>query len=92
MTKWTVMVYISADDVLANFAIDSLKQLRQAACGRKYCGESAIYSPRQKRSCPSLSVSSRSGHAEDSVNSQECCTALIQEEIKGAKKTTYSER
>ena len=25
------MVYISADDVLANFAIDSLNQLRQAA-------------------------------------------------------------
>src|SRR5215470_2348683 len=32
MTKnWTIMVYISADDVLANFAIDSLNQLRQAA-------------------------------------------------------------
>jgi hypothetical protein len=32
MTKnWTIMVYISADEVLANFAIDSLNQLRQAA-------------------------------------------------------------
>jgi len=32
MTKnWTIMVYISADDVLANFAVDSLNQLRQAA-------------------------------------------------------------
>jgi hypothetical protein len=29
--NWTIMVYISADDVLANFAIDSLNQLRQAA-------------------------------------------------------------
>jgi cysteine peptidase C11 family protein len=28
--NWTIMVYISADDVLANFAIDSLNQLRQA--------------------------------------------------------------
>ena len=31
MTDWTIMVYISADDVLANFAIDSLNQLRRAA-------------------------------------------------------------
>ncbi len=31
MTKWLVMVYINADDVLANFATDSLNQLRQAA-------------------------------------------------------------
>jgi hypothetical protein len=30
-TTWTIMVYISADDVLANFAIESLKQLRDAA-------------------------------------------------------------
>jgi len=29
--KWTVMVYISADNLLANFAIESLKQLRDAA-------------------------------------------------------------
>jgi hypothetical protein len=29
--NWTIMVYISADDVPANFAIDSLNQLRQAA-------------------------------------------------------------
>ncbi len=29
--NWTIMVYISADDVLANFAIDSLNQLRSAA-------------------------------------------------------------
>jgi hypothetical protein len=29
--NWTIMVYISADDILANFAIDSLNQLRQAA-------------------------------------------------------------
>src|SRR5438045_3182586 len=28
---WTIMVYISADDVLANFAVESLKQLRDAA-------------------------------------------------------------
>ena len=31
MAKCLVMVYISADDVLANFAIDSLNQLRRAA-------------------------------------------------------------
>jgi hypothetical protein len=31
MTKCLVMAYISADDVLANFAIDSLNQLRRAA-------------------------------------------------------------
>jgi len=29
--NWTIMVYISADNVLANFAIESLKQLRDAA-------------------------------------------------------------
>ena len=29
--NWTIMVYISADDVLANFAIDSLNQFRSAA-------------------------------------------------------------
>jgi cysteine peptidase C11 family protein len=29
--SWTIMVYISADNVLANFAIESLKQLRDAA-------------------------------------------------------------
>ena len=28
--NWTIMVYMSADDVLANFAIDSLNQLRRA--------------------------------------------------------------
>lgn len=28
---WTIMVYIAADDVLANFAIESLKQLKVAA-------------------------------------------------------------
>ena len=31
VSNWTIMVYISADDVLANFAIDSLNQFRQAA-------------------------------------------------------------
>ena len=31
MNDWTIMVYISADDVLANFAIESLNQLRRAA-------------------------------------------------------------
>jgi hypothetical protein len=31
MTDWTVMAYISADDVLANFAVESLKQLKRAA-------------------------------------------------------------
>jgi hypothetical protein len=31
MNNWTVMVYISADDVLANFAVESLKQLKRAA-------------------------------------------------------------
>jgi hypothetical protein len=30
---WTIMVYISADSVLDNFAIESLKQLRQVAGG-----------------------------------------------------------
>jgi hypothetical protein len=29
--NWTIMVYISADDVLANFAIDSINQFRSAA-------------------------------------------------------------
>src|SRR2546423_3603487 len=29
--EWTIMVYIAADDILANFAIESLKQLKQAA-------------------------------------------------------------
>jgi hypothetical protein len=29
--NWTIMVYISADNLLANFAIESLKQLRNAA-------------------------------------------------------------
>ena len=31
LMNWTIMVYISADDVLANFAIDSLNQFRSAA-------------------------------------------------------------
>lgn len=30
---WTIMVYISADDVLASYAIESLNQLRQAGDG-----------------------------------------------------------
>jgi len=29
--NWTIMVYISADGVLANFAVESLKQLKRAA-------------------------------------------------------------
>src|SRR6476659_4213632 len=29
--KWVVMVYISADGVLANFAVESLKQLKRGA-------------------------------------------------------------
>lgn len=33
MNDWTVMAYISADDVLANFAVESLKQLKRAAGG-----------------------------------------------------------
>lgn len=32
-SNWTIMVYISADNVLANFAIESLKQLKRAAGG-----------------------------------------------------------
>jgi hypothetical protein len=31
LKNWTIMVYMSADDVLANFAIDSLNQFRSAA-------------------------------------------------------------
>jgi hypothetical protein len=31
MNDWTLMVYISADDILANFAIESLKQMKRAA-------------------------------------------------------------
>ena len=27
--NWTIMVYISADNILANFAIESLKQLKR---------------------------------------------------------------
>jgi Clostripain family len=29
--KWVIMVYLAADDTLANFAIESLKQLKQTA-------------------------------------------------------------
>src|SRR5215813_11735603 len=31
MAEWTIMVYLAADDILANFAIESLKQLRRSA-------------------------------------------------------------
>jgi len=31
MVNWTIMVYISADNVLANFAVESLKQLKRSA-------------------------------------------------------------
>jgi hypothetical protein len=31
IANWTIMVYISADKVLANFAVESLKQLKRAA-------------------------------------------------------------
>jgi Clostripain family len=31
LKNWTIMVYMSADDVLANFAIDSLNEFRSAA-------------------------------------------------------------
>jgi len=31
MNDWTLMVYISADDILANFAVESLKQMKRAA-------------------------------------------------------------
>src|SRR6266446_5350361 len=31
MADWTIMMYISADNLLANFAIETLKQLRDAA-------------------------------------------------------------
>src|SRR6266550_7534919 len=30
-TKWKIMVYMSADGLLANFAVESLKQLKRAA-------------------------------------------------------------
>lgn len=30
-TSWTIMLYIAADDALANFAVESLKQLNQSA-------------------------------------------------------------
>ena len=33
MNDWTLMVYISADDILANFAVESLKQMKHAAGG-----------------------------------------------------------
>jgi len=29
--NWVIMVYISADRVLTNFAVESLKQLKRAA-------------------------------------------------------------
>ncbi|HEY2114831.1 MAG TPA: hypothetical protein VGJ51_07060, partial [Candidatus Angelobacter sp.] len=29
--KWVIMVYLAADDTLANFAIESLKQLQDTA-------------------------------------------------------------
>ena len=31
MNDWTILVYISADETLANFAVESLKQLKRAA-------------------------------------------------------------
>ena len=31
---WAIMVYIAADGTLANFAIESLKQLRKAATNK----------------------------------------------------------
>jgi len=31
IADWVIMVYIAADDILANFAIESLKQLKSAA-------------------------------------------------------------
>lgn len=40
--NWTIMVYISADDVLANFAIESLKQLRNAAVKSRKEGDGRI--------------------------------------------------
>jgi len=33
MNDWTLMVYISADDILANFAVESLKEMKRAAGG-----------------------------------------------------------
>src|ERR1035437_307439 len=30
-TSWTIMLYIAADDTLANFAVESLKQLNKSA-------------------------------------------------------------
>jgi hypothetical protein len=40
--NWTIMVYISADDVLANFAIESLQQLRNAAIKSRKMGGDRI--------------------------------------------------
>jgi hypothetical protein len=33
-TSWTIMLYIAADDTLANFAVESLKQLNKSASAR----------------------------------------------------------
>ena len=30
-TSWTIMLYIAADGILANFAVESLKQLNKSA-------------------------------------------------------------
>jgi hypothetical protein len=34
-TNWTIMMYIAADDVLANFAVESLKQLKRAVASNR---------------------------------------------------------
>src|ERR1700678_3732978 len=40
-TRWTIMVYIAADAVLANFGVESLKQLNEAAGSAPVPGDTA---------------------------------------------------
>jgi hypothetical protein len=39
--RWTIMLYISADDVLANFAVESLRQLNQSVSAAAEPGDTA---------------------------------------------------
>ncbi len=42
IADWAIMVYIAADDILANFAIESLKQLKRAAGSDKATGTNIL--------------------------------------------------
>ena len=52
--KWVIMVYIAADDTLANFAIESLKQLKETATDEVVVV--AQFDPGAFRGTPGLAV------------------------------------